>query len=63
MTTRVEKAFTCRITREWYPVGAVVEFSEERVAELVAKGIVSVGKQEIEEPTKKKHKKGSKREV
>lgn len=63
MTAKVEKTFTCRITREWYPMGAVIELSEERCAELVAKGIVSVGKQEAEQPTKKKHKKESKREV
>ena len=63
MTVTVEKTFTCKITREWYPMGAVIELSEERCAELVAKGIVSYTKKEEQQHSKKKSVKIGKREI
>ena len=44
-------------------MGAVIELSEERVKELVAKGIVSYSKNEAAQPTKRKATKISKREI
>lgn len=36
-TAKIISAFTCRITRKLYNIGEVVEFSDERYNELIAK--------------------------